>query len=253
MTPRKYISSSFFALILSTSALQATTIFGADDELDRMLERGNQSNTMSIPQLRRILSQESFPFTTASLHPKGATSRSRTLRTTPKTKKARTLEDKASDCSSEECVIIVPAKKIEKKQKEDTAPNRLIFELDEEGEVIGNRALFEQESSKNKRLEQIRQDYNEWGKNMMRNLKLPKLQRQYPNDDLNIYPAHAINHLLKDIPVSESEIVEAAKKSPFMQKMLDKGMSKAEVNEMRKRDMVPFYDGKDLEFFGGNS
>lgn len=249
MTLRKYISSSFFALILSTSALQATTIFGADDELDRMLERGNQSNTMSISQLRRILSQESFPFTTASLHPKGVSSRSITQRTTDKSKKARPLDDRARDLSSEECIVIVPPKN----KEEDTAPNRLIFELDDEGEVVGNRALFEQESSKNKRLEQIRQDYNEWSKNMMRNLKLPKLLRQYPNDDLNIYPAHVINHLLKDIPVSESEIVQAAKKSPFMQIMLDKGMTEGEVNEMRTKDMVPLYDGKDLEFFGGNS
>lgn len=103
------------------------------------------------------------------------------------------------------------------------------------------------------RLEQIRQDHNECGKNMIRNLKLKELKRQYPFEDQNSYPKQHINHFLKDIPFIRSEIVSVLKNSPFMQKILDKAMAKAQITKMHKKDMASLYGRKYLEFFGGKS
>lgn len=88
---------------------------------------------------------------------------------------------------------------------------------------------------------------------MIRNLKLKELKRQYPFDDLNRYPKQLINHFLKDIPFIRSEIVSVVKNSPFMKKILDKAMAKAQITEMHKKDVVSLYGRKYLEFFGGKS
>lgn len=273
MTLRKLISVSFFTLILSSSALHATTIFGADDELDQAMERGHHSNPISIAQLRQILTQESFPFLNKpqpqSMESQSTTAFPRTSRTSKKSLDIKlTINSDVSDSDSEDCVVVLPPKKKEKKQKEDVTPNRLIFELDDEGEVVGNKELFAEEAFKNRRLETIRDDYHAWSKRIRATAQQQKRKEQEaqrsiqfmnmaqifnlsPSDMSTVSPYYSF--LYSDEPLTQDEILASAKKTPFLQEMLDKGMTEEEVNEMRIKDIVPLYDGKDLEFFNKRS
>jgi hypothetical protein len=243
MTLRKLISASFFALILSTSALDATTTFGADDEFDTALERGDHPKTINLARLSDILNQQRHPFTGKAFQLKTLA-----LPTIYKVEKDPAKCASSSDSDSEDCAIIDPPKR--KKQKADNPrQNHPIYELDDEGRVVGNQEQFAEESHKNGRLEKIRSAYNLWSKKILRDLRLEKHKETFPYDDLTRLPENLVNYFLKDISVTETAIIAAAKKSPFLRQMLAQGMTEDEVNEMRVTDMVPLYDGDDFKNF----